>query len=76
MKAGFYRDEEDMVDVDTETVSDAAQVWADEHHQIDEASDMEFNVYVLDNDGKLHLVKMYTEFDPRYEIKSSEIQNN
>lgn len=66
MKAGFYKNE--MVEIEADSIDDAAQLYADEHHEIYEQSDLEFKVYILDDEGIMHKVDMYTEYDPRYEV--------
>lgn len=71
MLVGYYKS--DMIEIDADSVELAAEEYAEEKHQIDESSDMEFELYVEDDDGKLFEVKMYTEFDPRYEVESSSI---
>lgn len=75
MRVGFYKS--DLVapvsfyDVDDgDVVQDVAKDFAEQEHQIDEASDMNFTVYVEDNNGKIHEVKFYTEYDPRFEVDS------
>ena len=75
MKVGFY--ENDLQDVsgeydidDENVIQDVASDFADEHHQIVEGSDMDFKVYVKDDESNLHEVKFYTEFDPRFEVDS------
>ena len=73
MKAGFYEhDLKDIGDFDG-NVEDAARDFADEHHQIDEQSDMKFHVYIEDEYGDLHKVKMFTEYDPSFEVGSTEL---
>jgi len=67
MRVGYYKDE--LIDIEADSVAEAASLYADEHHQIDEASDMDFELFV-ESDGKLFCVKMYTEYDPRYEVDS------
>ena len=75
MKAGFYKTDLSVVEgfydpLDPDAVEDAATDFADENHQIDEASDMSFTVYVEDDGGDLHKVTMFTEYDPRFEVES------
>lgn len=72
MKVGFYKDE--LSDVDGDNVEDVAEAFADENHQVDEKSDMEFTVYVEDDSGKLFIVEMYTEYDPSYYVKSAGVE--
>lgn len=75
MKAGYYKDElEDVGWYDD--ILEAAIDYADENHQIDEPSDMKFEIYVEDDEGVLHEVKMYTEYDPRYEVSSTKKLTN
>jgi hypothetical protein len=75
MKVGFYKndlsDPVSFYDVDDASViEEVAKDFAEQEHQIDEASDMNFTVYVEDENGKLHKVKFYTEYDPRFEVDS------
>ena len=75
MKVGFYKndlsDPVSFYDVDDASViEEVAKDFAEQEHQIDEASDMNFTVYVEDKNGKLHKVKFYTEYDPRFEVDS------
>lgn len=75
MKVGFYKDELSepvaSYDVDdADVVQEVAKDFAEQEHEICEASDMNFTVYVEDKDGNLHEVKLYTEYDPRFEIDS------
>lgn len=74
MKVGFYKiDMEQVVgdyDSDDEDfIEDIAKDFAEENHQIDEASDMNFTVYVEDDSGNIHEVVFFTEYDPRFEIE-------
>ena len=74
MKVGFYKgDLEDVVgdyDIDDEDyIKEIAKDFAEENHQIGEASDMNFMVYVKDEGGIIHKVKFYTEYDPRFEVE-------
>ena len=76
MKVGFYRD--DLIDAgesydpdDPIVIEEVAKDFADENHQIDEASDMNFTVYVEDDGGSIHEVKCYTEYDPRFGVESA-----
>ena len=71
MKAGFYKN--DMQEIEADSVNEAAESFAEEHHQIDEQSDMKFTIYVEDDNGMLFEIKMYTEYDPRFEVESSSI---
>jgi len=48
-------------------IETTAKEFADEHHQIDEDSDMKFSVFV-EIKGRLHEVKFHTEFDPVYYV--------
>ena len=78
MRVGFYKDDlEDPVsfyDPDEQDVIECvAKDFAEENHQIDEASDMNFTVYVEDTCGSIHEVKFYTEYDPRFEVESSKM---
>ena len=70
MKAGFYADELEEV-TDLYKIKDVAIWFADEKHQIDDGNDMDFEVFVEDNDGVIHQFDMGTEFDPVYHVKSS-----
>ena len=72
MKVGFYKNDlSDPVDsCDSDAIEEVAKCFAEENHQIDEASDMDFIVYVEDNGGGIHKVKFYTEYDPRFEVQS------
>ena len=70
MKAGFYADELEEV-TDLYKAKDVAVWFADEKHQIDDGDDMEFEVFVEDDDGVIHQFDMGTEFDPVYHVKSS-----
>ena len=56
--------------LDSDVIEEVAKDFADQEHQIDEASDMNFTVYVEDKDGKIHEVKFFTEYDPRFEVDS------
>lgn len=69
MKVGFYPD--DLYDYDNQGLSpkDVAELYADEDHQIDEESDIKFQVYVEDG-GVLFEFNMCTEFDPSYYVES------
>tara|TARA_R110002020_G_scaffold475890_1_gene713800 strand:+ start:48135 stop:48380 length:246 start_codon:yes stop_codon:yes gene_type:complete len=74
MEVGFYKEDlEDVVgdyDIDDEDfIEEIAKDFAEKNHQIDEASDMKFTVYVKDNEGCIHEVKFYTEYDPRFEVE-------
>lgn len=69
MKVGYYKNDL-FYTIETDSVSDAAESFAEEHHQIDEESDMKFTVYVEDDNEVLHTVKMYTEYDPSYHVDS------
>tara|TARA_B110000908_G_C10211319_1_gene430414 strand:- start:686 stop:910 length:225 start_codon:yes stop_codon:yes gene_type:complete len=71
MKVGYYKEE--MIEIEAVTVTEAAVAYADEKHQIDEESDMRFELYVEDNKGKMFSVKMYTEYYPRYGVESSTV---
>ena len=65
MRVGFYKDElEDFGREGYNDVNDVAEFFATFNHQIDEASDMEFTVFVEDDEGVLHKVSMHTEYDP------------
>lgn len=73
MRVGFYKD--DLVDPvsfydtdDSDVIEEVAKDFADQEHQIDEASDMNFTVYVEDKDGKVHEVKFFTEYDPVFVV--------
>lgn len=75
MRVGFYKN--DLVDPvsfydvdDGNVIEEVAKDFAEQEHQIDEASDMNFTVYVEDKNGKMHEVKFYTEYDPRFEVSS------
>jgi len=68
MKVGFYKNE--LIDIEADDIEEAAELYADEHQEIVEQSDLEFLVWVEDDGGKLFKVKMYTEFDPRYCVES------
>jgi len=75
MKVGFYKtgmgDPINFYDVDSDDViEEVATDFANEEHQIDEASDMNFSVYVEDDSGAIHEVKFYTEYDPRFEVEA------
>ena len=67
MKVGYYKS--DMVYIEADSIKDAAEEFADENHQIDELSDMKFQLYVENDGGEMFIVKMYTEYDPRYEVE-------
>lgn len=75
MKVGFYKsDLEEVVgyyDIeDSDCIEYIAQDFADKNHQIDEESDMNFTVYVEDDNGCLHEVRFYTEYDPIFAVDS------
>ena len=77
MKVGFCKiDMEQVVgdyDSDDEDfIEGIAKDFAEENHQIDEASDMKFSVYVEDDSGKIYKVVFFTEYDPRFEIECVE----
>jgi len=73
MRVGFYKDElEDFGREGFDDVNDVAEVFADENHEIVEPSDMEFTVFVEDDEGFLHKVSMYTEYDPVYKVEKTE----
>jgi hypothetical protein len=75
MRVGFYKNE--LVDPvafydidDADVIEEVAKGFAEQEHQIDEASDMEFTVYVEDANGKIHAVNFFTEYDPRFEVEA------
>ena len=68
MKAGFYAD--DLQNIETDDVEDAAKDFAEEHHEIVEESDLKFSVWVEDDKGELFEIKFFTEFDPRFEVET------
>ncbi|MEZ0150398.1 MAG: hypothetical protein AB9Q19_13960 [Candidatus Reddybacter sp.] len=75
MKVGFYKN--DLVDPvsfydadDADVIEEVAKDFAEANHQIDEASDMNFTVYVKDSKGSIHEVKLFTEYDPRFEVEA------
>ena len=75
MRVGFYKDElvapVAFYDIDdSDVIEEVAKDFAEQEHQIDEASDMKFTVYVEDKDGKVHVVKLFTEYDPRFEVEN------
>lgn len=79
MRVGFYKSalgepvafyDIDDAEVVAEVVAEVAKDFAEQEHQIDEASDKKFTVYVEDEMGKIHEVKFYTEYDPRFEVES------
>ncbi len=77
MRVGFYKQDLEMVvgdyDVDDEDyIEEIAKDFASENHQIDEASDMKFTVYVQGDNGSIYEVKFYTEYDPVFEIDNVE----
>lgn len=72
MLVGYYKKE--MVEVDADSVIEAAAIYANENHQIDEESDLRFELFVKDDLGIMRKVKIYTEYDPRYEVESSTIE--
>ena len=72
MLVGYFKDE--MVEVGADSVVEAAKIYADENHQIDEESDMNFELFVEDDNGIMRKIKMYTEYDPRYEVESSTVE--
>lgn len=74
MKVGFYKNDlEDVVgdyDIDDEDfIEEIAKDFAEENHQIDESSDMNFTVYVKDDKECIHEVNFYTEYDHRFEVE-------
>ncbi len=69
MKVGYYSSE--MIEIVAHSIEEAAKDYADEHHEIAEICDLEFELFVEDDEGVLHIVKMYTEYDPRYEVNST-----
>ncbi len=78
MKVGFYKSElSDVVgdyDIDDEDlIEEIAKDFAEENHQIDEGSDLNFTVYVMDDAGVIYQVKFYTEYDPRFEVDDVEV---
>ena len=66
MRIGYYKD--DLEEIEADTVEDAAERFAEDKHQVDEESDLKFELYVEDDEGKMFIVKMFTEYDPVYEI--------
>ncbi len=75
MRVGFYKNDlgepVSFYDVDDmDVIKEVAKDFAEQEHQIDEASDMNFTVYVEDKNGEIHEVKFYTEYDPRFEVDS------
>ena len=69
MKVGFYKN--DLEEVEGDNVEDVAEAFADENHQIDEESDLNFSVFVENDNGKLFEVEMYTEYDPSFHVKAA-----
>lgn len=69
MKVG-YADWEDgeLIEMDHRSVGDAAQEFAELNHQVDEASDIDFDIVVIDDSGVTHTVEMTTEYDPYYTV--------
>ena len=61
-----YFDNDDLIDIESEDIDDAAEQYADIYHQIDEKSDMEFELLVIDDEGVRHKVSMIAEYEPRY----------
>jgi|GEM_PF-3550136 len=72
MNVGYYKD--DMIEICADSVNEAAELYAEDEHQIDEESDMHFQLYVEDDNGKLFLVTMFTEYDPRYKVDGNAIE--
>jgi hypothetical protein len=76
MRVGFYKDElKDFDSEDFEDINDVnavAMLFADENHQVDEESDMEFEVFVEDDEGVLHKISMFTEWNPMFLVKKVE----
>lgn len=77
IKVGFCKDDlEDyngFYDVDSSScIEDIAKDFSGDNHQIDEASDLEFTVYVQDESGQIHKVKLFTEYELRYEVDTCE----
>lgn len=70
-RAGFYPDE--LQDVEGGDLEEAAKNFADDHHEITEECDTNFEVYVEADDGTLHQFNMKTDWDPIYFIDSSEV---
>lgn len=67
MKVGYkYFSDDDLVEIDCDNVKYAAEQFADEHHQIDEDSDMNFELVVIDDEGVVHNIEMETDWDPQY----------
>lgn len=73
-KIGWYVDDLEEkfdpyneIDDEYEFVQDVATQFAENNHQIDEDSDMEFSVFVEVN-GEITEVKFRTEFDPVYYV--------
>lgn len=73
MKVGYYIDA--MTDIDADSVEEAAEVFADEYHQIDEESDLRFKLLVEDCGGVIHEVKMLTEYDPVFSVEGKTMVN-
>lgn len=72
MKVGYKNWEDDeLEETDCDSVTYAAEQFADEHHEIDEASDMDFELVVIDDEGVVHNIEMTTEYDPRYIVSKS-----
>jgi hypothetical protein len=66
MKIGYYKDDLEHIESEGMSAKDIAVLYADENHQIDEESDMNFEIYVEDEEGVLHTFKMTAEYDPVY----------
>lgn len=73
-RAGFDPDE--LQDIQGGDLEEAAVSFADKYHQIDEETDMNFEVYVEDGLGELHIFKMKTEWNPTYYVESSNVSPN
>ena len=70
MKVGYYKD--DMQVISAPSVAVAAEEYADGNHQIEDNSDTEFQLYVLDDEGRMFIVSMGTDFDPVYRVVGEE----
>ena len=66
MKIGYYKDDLEHIEPEGLSAKDIAVLYADENHEIEEECDMNFKIYVEDDEGVLHEFKMTTEYDPVY----------
>ena len=66
MKIGYYKDDLEHIEPEGLSAKDIAVLYAYENHEIEEECDINFKIYVEDDEGVLHSFNMTTEYDPVY----------